>query len=100
MTKSSQTRAVKTYRAALKTRGIARFEVLGLERDRVLIRALAKRLADGGAEAERLRESIGRQMTPQPSTKGRIWQALRDSPLVGADLDLTREVWAPRPVDL
>ena len=41
---ASQKRALKNYRKRLRERGMSRFEVLGLDADRELIRALARRL--------------------------------------------------------
>ena len=89
------------YRDRLAKRGMARFEVLALEADRDLIRSLAKRLADDGPDAARIRsmvsQSIGGALLP---AKGGILEALRRSPLVGADLDLTRSHEPGRKVDL
>jgi hypothetical protein len=48
MGNTSQKRAIKNYRNRLHKRGLARFEVLGLDADRDLIRSLARRLAEGG----------------------------------------------------
>ena len=87
---ASQKRAVRNYRARLGERGLARFEVLGRDSDRDLIRLLARRLADDGPEASRLRAVVTRTIAGEPPTKGNILAALRRSPLVGADLDLTR----------
>jgi hypothetical protein len=86
---SSQKRAIQNYRNRLSKRGLARFEVLGRDADRDLIRLLARRLEDG-PEASRLRcgEPDDRRRTAQE--KSGILAALRRSPLVGADLDLTR----------
>lgn len=101
MTESPQRKAVKKYRKRLADRGLARYEVLGLSEDRDLIRALAKRLADEDAEASEIRSVIRNRIAPQqPSSKGGIWRALRNSPLVGADLDLTRPRVPGRKVDL
>ena len=86
---SSQKRAVQNYRTRLHERGLARFEVLGRDADRDLIRSLARRLAEGGPEASRLRAVVSRAAGPPPG-KGGILAALRRSPLVGAGLDLTR----------
>jgi hypothetical protein len=82
---TSQKRATKNHRQ----RGMARFEVRGLDEDRDLIRSLARRLA-GGAEAARIRAAISQTVAAQPTRKGGILEALRRSPLVGADLDLKR----------
>ena len=51
MSNTAQKRAIKNYRSRLRKRGIARFEVLGLESDRHLIRSLAKRLAQNDPDA-------------------------------------------------
>ena len=100
MAETSQKRALKNYRKRLTERGLARFEVLGLQKDRELIRSLAKRLAEEDAEARRLRASVSQGVAGGASKKGGIWAALRASPLVGADLDLTRDVVKPRKIDL
>lgn len=100
MSETSQRRAVKKYRERLAEKGMARFEVLGLDEDRKLIRALAKRLAEGGPEAEKLRAIVGKEVRGGSPQKGGILRALRRSPMVGADLDLTREIARDRKVDL
>jgi hypothetical protein len=69
---------------------LSRFHVTALATDRDLIRALAKRLAEGGPDGSRLRAAITQAMTGAPNQKGGILAALRRSPLVGADLDLSR----------
>jgi hypothetical protein len=97
---TSQKRALKNYRKRLSQRGMARFEVLGLDADRELIRLLAKRLADNGPDSVRIRAAVGRTLSGEPPRKGGILQALRGSPLVGADLNLKREITAGRKVDL
>lgn len=85
---SSQKRAVRNYRSRLGERGMARFEVLGLDADRDLIRSLARRLAQGDEEAARIRAAVSRTMSGELPRKGGIVAALRRSPLVGVDLDL------------
>jgi hypothetical protein len=87
---NSQKRAIQNYRSRLSERGLARFEVLGLGSDRELIRRLARRLAAGGPEAVKLRAAVNEIASGEPPKKGGILAALRRSPLVGADLDLTR----------
>jgi hypothetical protein len=79
---------------------MTRFEVLGRNADRDLIRSLARRLAEGGAEAARIRAAISQTIAGQPPRKGGILEALRRSPLVGADLDLKRPREQGRKVDL
>jgi hypothetical protein len=100
MSTPSHRRAIKNYRERLSERGIARFEVLGLDADRDLIRSLAKRLAEDGLDAARLRATISRSIAGEPPRKGGILAALRRSPLVEADLDLTRSRETGRKVDL
>lgn len=86
-----QRRAIANDRMTLKARGLVRFEVIGREADRDLMRSLARRLADDGPEAARLRAAITTMMSGNALRKGGILAALRGSPLVGADLDLARE---------
>jgi hypothetical protein len=100
MANTSQKRALQNYRHRLNERGMARFEVLGLDSDRELIRSLAKRLARNDTEALRIRASVSQTIAGEPPQKGGILAALRRSPLVGADLDLTRSNEAGRKLDL
>ncbi|MDF2115134.1 hypothetical protein PY365_06090 [Roseiarcaceae bacterium H3SJ34-1] len=97
---NSQKNAIRNYRARLSDRGLARFEVLGREADRDLIRTLARRMAEEGPEASRLRAAINQTIAGEPPKKGGILTALRRSPMVGADLDLTRAREEGRKVDL
>lgn len=99
MGSTSQTRALKNYRKRLNQRGMARFEVLGLDADRELIRSLARRLADNSPESAEIRASM-RHVSATPLRKGGILAALRRSPLVGADLNLTRPRIDGRKVNL
>lgn len=100
MSDSSQRRAIRNYRSRLSERGLARFEVLGLEADRDLIRSLARRLAEEGPEAGRMRTALNRAIATEPPKTGGILAALRRSPLVGADLDLSRPHVEARKTDL
>jgi len=100
MSETSQKRAVKDYRKRLKRRGLARFEVLGLDADRDLIRSLARHLADNGAESGRIRAAVRCALSGASPAKGGILEALRRSPLVGADWNLERPFVASRKVDL
>jgi hypothetical protein len=90
MSETSQKRAVRNYRSRLTKRGLARFEVLGLKADRELIRSLAKRLANNDPAAAQLRAAVNGSLVTDHGRKGGILTALRRSPLVGAELDLTR----------
>ncbi|MFM9884135.1 MAG: hypothetical protein ACKVQT_14010 [Burkholderiales bacterium] len=100
MSNVSQKRALKNYRNRLSERGMARFEVLGLDADRELIRSLARRLAENGSDSVRIREAISRSCSDEPTKKGGILAALRRSPLVGANLQVTRPVTHGRKVAL
>ncbi len=100
MTDTPQKRALKNYRKRLVRRGMARFEVLGLDADRELIRALARRLAEYGPEATQLRAAVSRTIAGEPPSKGGILAALRRSPLVGAELDIRRTQTHGRTVEL
>jgi hypothetical protein len=79
---------------------MARFEVLGLDSDRELIRSLATLLARDDSEAARVRASVKETIAPNPDRQGGILASLRSSPLVGADLDLKRSRGSGRKVDL
>lgn len=100
MPETSQKRALAAFRGRLAQRGLRRFEVVGLDADRDLIRALARRLAEDGPEAARIRTEVARTIVGEPRHAGDILAALRRSPLVGADLDTTRSKEAGRQVDL
>lgn len=97
---TSQKRAIRSYRARLNERGIARFEVLGRYTDRDLIRSLARRLSEDGADASRLRAVVSQSIAGEPPKKGGILAALRRSLLVDADLDLTRQRERGRKVEI
>ncbi len=100
MSTTPQKRALNNYRKRLNQRGMARFEVLGRDADRELIRSLAKRLAADGPDSARIRATLRLTISGEPPKKGGILNALRRSPLVGADLDLNRPVAPGRRVDL
>ena len=100
MRKTSQRRATDRYRERLAERGMARFEVLGRKTDRELIRSLAKRLAEERPEADGLRSVVSRFISGESRRKGGILQALRRSPLVGADVVPPRPFENGRKADL
>ncbi|GJD30916.1 hypothetical protein PMNALOAF_2167 [Methylobacterium adhaesivum] len=100
MDNASQKRALRAYRTRLTQRGIARFEVLGLDADRTLIRSLARRLSEDGPEAARLRTVLTGVLDAEPKKTGGILAALRRSPLVGLDLELARPLESGRRTDL
>ena len=100
MTDAAQKRAIRNYRSRQAQRGIARFEVQALNADRELIRALARRLAEDGPEATQARTMVQQIVSGAPPNHGGILQALRRSPLVGANLDLDRAREEGRRVEL
>jgi hypothetical protein len=99
MSTTPQKRALRNYRRRLKERGMGRFEILGLNADRELIRSLAKRLSEDDGDAKRIRATL-KQFVASEQPKGGILAALRRSPLVGTELDLRRSTTHGRAVDL
>ena len=92
MPSNAQRRAIEAHRRRLVERGLGRFEVRGLEADKELIRGIARRLAADDAEAGALRADLARRIAGGGLQRvGGILAALRRSPLVGADLELSRE---------
>jgi hypothetical protein len=87
----AQARALRAYRKRLAEKGLARFEVLGRPADRALIRDVARRLAKADADAERLREALGRSLAASPPRKGDVFAMLQSAPPGFADLDFSRE---------
>jgi hypothetical protein len=100
MSKTSQRRAIDNYRRRLTERGMARFEVVGRDSDRELIRSVARRLAEGGPDADRLRAAVNQTILGEPPRKDGILKALLASPLIGSELDLTRPREEGRKVDI
>jgi hypothetical protein len=100
MSTTPQKRALHNYRKRLSQRGMARFEVLGLDSDRELIRSIARRLAGNSPDSARIRATVRLTIAGEQPKKGGILNALRRSPLVGANLDLNRPVTPGRRVDL
>ncbi|VIO69117.1 hypothetical protein CI41S_17680 [Bradyrhizobium ivorense] len=100
MSNNAQKRAIENYRSRLTKRGIVRFELQALETDRDLIRTLARKLTEEGPEAGHLRHAVQQAVSGEPPKPGGILAALRRSPLVGADLDVTRPREEGRKVDL
>ena len=68
---SSQTWAIQSYRSRFGDRGLARFEVLGRDSDRSLIRSLAR------TEAANLRTVVSETLPGEPPKRGGILAALR-----------------------
>lgn len=100
MSTTPQKSALNRYRKRLTQRGMARFEVLGLDADRELIRSLARRLAGDSPDSARIRATVRLTISAEQTKKGGILDALRRSPLVGADLEMNRPLTPGRRVDL
>ncbi|MDE0698842.1 MAG: hypothetical protein OXH76_23735 [Boseongicola sp.] len=90
MTNAAQQRATKSYRARLAERGIKRFEIMALGSDRELLRTLARRLSEDGPEADKTRAAVKALVAGGPAKQGGTLAALRRSPLVEVDIDLSR----------
>ena len=100
MSTAAQRRATRSYRARLAQRGIKRFEVMARETDQSLIRTLGRRLAEDGPKSEHVRTTVKALIADEPLMRGGILAALRRSPLVGANLDLSRPRIIGRKIDL
>jgi len=100
MNNTAQKRAVRNYRTRQTQRGVVRFEIQALSSDRGLIRDLARRLTENGPDAEQARTIVQQIVSGTPTKSGGILDALRRSPLVGADLDVSRSRETGRKVTL
>jgi hypothetical protein len=100
MAQSSQRRAIANYRGRQRERGLSRYEVRGLDSDKSLVRLIAARLAANDLDAQRLRADLTQEVTGEQPRRGGIFAALRRSPMVGVELDLTRDVTEGRDLDL
>ncbi|RRU15251.1 hypothetical protein [Stenotrophomonas sp. 278] len=100
MSTTSQQRALANFRERLAKQGLVRFEVTGRDSDRELVRALARRLAEGGPNADRLRDTVKRSVGGEMTPKGGVLKALLASPLIGSELDVARPDEEGRKVDL
>lgn len=97
---TSQQKTPKGSRARLSERGLVRFEVLGLDGDRELVRSLARRLAEEGPQSGQLRELVKQAVSAEDPKKGGILAALRRSPRVGAELEIDRPFLPGRKLEL
>jgi hypothetical protein len=98
--RSAPYRAVVKNRRAMRARGMSRYEVRGLERDKALVRALAKRLAADDAAAKALRTALEQATAGEAAGSRSIVDWLRASPLVGVDWYAGRSFEAGRKVVL
>ena len=96
----SQKRVLDNYRLRLRIKGMSRFDVLGRDADRSMIRAVARKLAEDGPDAERLRVSLSRVIDADPSGKGGVLKAFRQSPLVGSGIIFERDQADRRDLEL
>lgn len=97
--KSAQYRAVVKNRRTMSARGLARYEVRGLAKDRELVRSVAKKLASDDDAAKALRAELERQTRP-PLTGKAIVEWLRASPLAEVDWYTKRPFDPGRKIDL
>ena len=81
-------------------RGLARYEVRGLAKDRELVRSLAKKLASDSEAANTLRAMLEREMAATPKTGREIVEWLRASPLAEIDWYTKRPFDPGRKIDL
>jgi len=91
MTASAQHPPDQTQTRRSSGRDLARVQVRAPEADRPLVRALARRLSEGGPDAERLRALVRDALGTEGAETGGVLASLRRSPMVGADLDLSRD---------
>jgi hypothetical protein len=89
---------MQNYRKRLARRGFVRFEVLGMKKDRELLRAVARRLAEDTPETDKIRAALKKSAAQEPGPRGGVIAALRRWPL--AHLDLTRPHIQGRKIDL
>ena len=85
---------------ALASAALPASKCLGRDADRDLIRSLARRLSEDTPEASELRATVSKSIAGDPPKPGGILAALRRSPLVNAELDLSRPREDGRKVDL
>lgn len=100
MANTSQKRAIENYRKRLRQRGITRFEVLGLNTDRGLIRCLAKRLTENGPDARRIRPQVSQTIAGSSRKKGGLLAVLRLPRMAGLELEIERPFETGRKIDL
>jgi hypothetical protein len=79
---------------------VSRYEVRGLNRDKELVRRVARQLAADDAAAERLRKELTQKTVGATPPGTSIIAALRRSPLVGTDWEIERPIEYGREIDL
>jgi len=98
--KSARKKAVTEFRKRARAAGLARCEILCRKDDRPLLQAVARKLSAGGSAEEALRDQLADILPAKPETRGRIYAALRASPLAGSGISIVRERNAGRKVSL
>ena len=93
MSTAAQQSATRNRRARPARREVKRSDVLAPETDRSLIRTTGQPLSEDA------RATVKAPVADHPSARGGIFAALRRSPLVGADLDLSRSRAKGRNID-
>ena len=83
----AETRATGSRRTRPERRGLKRFGPVARGAGREPLRALLRRLAEGGPEADRARAAVRAPVAGEPPKPGGILSALRRSPPVGAGPD-------------
>ncbi len=101
MGNNAQKRATESYRERLAERDMGRVEIVCLNTDRDLIRALARFLIESEtkADAERIRTYINQAVTGKKE-KGRVLKSFLNSPLRGSGIELKRPRESGRKMDL
>ncbi len=100
MVKTARKKAVSEFRKRARAAGLARYEILCRKTDRPLLQAVARKLSAGGSEEKALRGHLAEILPERPGTKGRIFEALRESPLAGAGISFVRDRNAGRKISL
>ena len=96
MTTLSQRTAVRSHRQRLKSRGLARLEVVVPEGDREILRSLAKVLREDPQRAREIRQALRR--IGHEGSRPNLKELLAAAPLEGIDLTRPRDLG--RDVDL
>jgi predicted ATPase with chaperone activity len=83
--------ANRNYRERLSQRGIKRIGIMVLESDCELLRTVARKLREDETETNSVRPAIASAVGEQRQQQYSILDALRASPLVGAELAIDRK---------
>ena len=100
MSTAAQKSATGNYCEHPARRRVKRSDVMAPETDRSLTRTLGQRLSEDAPKAAHAQVTAKALAADDSPTRGGIFAALRRSPLVGADLDLSRSRTEGRNIDL